>query len=295
MKTNEIQIRDPFVYVENGLYYLYGTTDYDVWNAPGVGFDCYTGTDLENWTLIGNVFDKPAGYWGKKNFWAPEMHAYKGKYYLFASFKDNGVCRGAAILKADSPAGPFRPWSDGAVTPRDWECLDGTLFVENGTPYIVFCHEWVQVGNGEICIMPLTDDLSAPAGAPQTLFTAKEAKWAKEIHSSSGKAGYVTDGPNMHRCADGTLLMLWSTVSPWGYAIGYARSTTGTITGPWIQSDTPLFSKDGGHGMIFTDLKGRKILTIHSPNLSPNERAIFLELSDENGQLKLKRSFPDSK
>lgn len=38
-------------------------------------------------------------------------------------------CRGTQILRADKPEGPFVPLSDGPVTPADWECLDGTLYV----------------------------------------------------------------------------------------------------------------------------------------------------------------------
>ena len=51
---------------------------------------------------------------------------------MFASFKAAGVCRGTQILVADHPKGPFVPHSDGPVTPRDWECLDGTLYVDPG-------------------------------------------------------------------------------------------------------------------------------------------------------------------
>ena len=141
MNRQEIQIRDPFVYVEAGKYYLYGSTDRDIWRGEGQGFCCYVSKDLEQFEPKGNVFDKPRGYWGKMNFWAPEMHVYQGKYFLFASFKAEGVCRGTAVLKADSPLGPFRPWSERALTPTDWECLDGTLYVENNIPYLVFCHE----------------------------------------------------------------------------------------------------------------------------------------------------------
>lgn len=287
MKTSEIQIRDPFVYVENGTYYLYGSTDKNVWTGKGTGFDCYTGTDLENWTPHGNILDRPEGFWGVYNFWAPEMHAYKGKYYLFASFLGENTKRGTVILKADSPLGPFRPWSWSAVTPADWMSLDGTLYVEDSKPYIVFCHEWVQTKDGEMCFMPLTEDLSAPAGEPGLLFRASQCPWAANITGDPSNPGYVTDGPNMYRMKDGTLLMLWSTGSPNGYAIGCARSASGSIIGPWSIDPEPLFDKDGGHGMIFRGLDGILRLTIHTPNNSPEERAVFLEIAEENGKLKI--------
>lgn len=86
----------------------------------------------------------------------PERKRYKDKFDMFASFKAKGVCRGTQILIADEPAGPYRFHSDGPVTPREWECLDGTLYFDKkDKPWMVFCHEWLQVGDGEICAMPL--------------------------------------------------------------------------------------------------------------------------------------------
>ena len=285
MKTNEIQIRDPFILTHDGYYYLYGTTDKNAWTG-GSGFEAYKGTDLENWESLGNVFDRPQGYWGKVNFWAPEVHEYKGKFFMFASFKDEDVCRGTAVLKADCPEGPFRPWSERALTPKQWECLDGTLYVENGTPYLVFCHEWVQVGDGEILAMPLTDDLSAPAGEPVLLFHASDAKgWIRSMSDRGWEKAYVTDGPNLYRTQDGILYLLWSSFCETGYAISAARSESGSVLGPWTQEETPMFGKDGGHGMIFTAFDGQKYLTIHTPNTTPLERAIFVPVTESDGKL----------
>ena len=80
MKTNEIQIRGPFILTHNGYYYLYGTTGKDAWTG-GSGFEAYKGTDLENWEPLGNVFDRSQSYWGKVNFWAPEVYEYKGIHF----------------------------------------------------------------------------------------------------------------------------------------------------------------------------------------------------------------------
>ena len=40
-----------------------------------------------------------------------------------------------------------------AVTPDGWQSLDGTLYVDrSGKPWMVFCHEWLQVGDGQMAI-----------------------------------------------------------------------------------------------------------------------------------------------
>ena len=172
------------------------------------------------------------------------------------------------------------------MTPADWECLDGTLYVAaDGTPYLVFCHEWLQVKDGEMCAMPLTPDLTAAAGEPRVLFRASDAPWSK----GGGDNGdcYVTDGPWMHRCPDGRLLMLWSTGGYEGYAQGAAYPDNGEITGNWKPSPEPIFGKDGGHGMIFRGFDGILRLVLHTPNENPKERPVFLPISDEGGTIRL--------
>ena len=295
MKLSEINIRDPFVLLSEGIYYLYGTRGQNCWGADD-GIDCYTGTDLENWEGPFEVFHKPQGFWADRNYWAPECHCYQGAYYLFVSFKAEGVCRGTQILKADNPLGPFSLHSDGPVTPRSWECLDGTFYLsKEGKPYMVFCHEWVQIADGTVCMLPLTEDLMAAAGEPKVLFAASEAPWVRPVNASEknkkalgGREPFVTDGPFLHRCEDGTLLMIWASFAEGGYAEGCARSLSGEIEGPWVQEDAPLFGENGGHGMIFSDKEGRKYLTLHSPNTHLQERPVFYPVTEKDGRIAIR-------
>jgi len=286
LQNNDIHIRDPIVLplTAEKQYYLYGTTGPQSWTNFASGFDYYTSSDLQIWEGPFPAFRPPTNFWADRNFWAPEVHAYRGRYYLFASFKAEGVCRGTQILAADSPQGPFLPVSEGPVTPHDWECLDGTLFVDaHSQPWMVFCREWVQVGDGEICAVPLSDDLKSGVAQPSVLFRASEAPWAQEIVSKN-RRGYVTDGPWLHRLASGELIMLWSSFGAGGYTVGIARSASGEISGPWQQVAEPLYAGDGGHCMVFRTFDGQLRLAFHRPNQSPDERPQFIPLR-ENGAL----------
>lgn len=274
MKTNEIHIRDPFVLKDGGKYYMTGTIGATTWGGRPNGFDAWVSEDLENWEGPIPIFRPGPDFWADRQFWAAEMHVYNGAYYLFASFKSDDHARGTQIMKADNPLGPYELMTEFPVTPSDWECLDGTLYVENGVPYMVFCHEWLQVKDGEIHAMPLTADLKEAAGEPVLLFRASEAPWNKQEDEN-----HVTDGPFMYKTQNGKLLMLWSTHGYEGYAIGYAESEGG-ILGPWHQVKDPLFKKDGGHGMIFEGPDGKLLLSIHQPNNTPDERPLFLEITD---------------
>ncbi len=283
MKLSDIHVRDPFVLPvpAERRYYLYGTMGAYAWSESALGFDCFTSDDLQTWEDPFPVFRPPAGFWADRNFWAPEVHAYRGQYVMLASFKAKGICRGTQILTAESPRGPFRPVSAGPVTPPDWECLDGTLFVDmNGSPWMVFCHEWVQVGDGEICALSLNADLASAIGEPVMLFRASQAPWVRQI-DSKGRKGYVTDGPWLQRLPDGELLLLWSSFSADGYTIGIARSASGQLLGPWIQDTQPLYSGDGGHCMTFRDFDGYLWLSFHYPNKHPDERPKFAPLLED--------------
>lgn len=284
MKRCEIHIRDPFVLVFDDKYYMYGTRGATCWGKAD-GFDVYVSEDLEEWTGPHECFHNDGSFWADQNYWAPEVHVWHGAFYMFASFKNDQLCRGTAILRADSPMGPFVPHSDGRVTPSDWECLDGTFYVSReGKPYMVFCHEWVQVGDGEVHAIELTADLRAAAGEPKLLFRASDAKWSRLVHHSSGMDGYVTDGPFLWRTADGTLLCLWASFSEKGYTEAIAVSDNGEIDGCFHQ-ETPLFDDDGGHGMVFRALDGQLYMTLHAPNRYREERPHFHPIQEENGLL----------
>lgn len=284
MKRSDINIRDPFVLVKDGKYYLYGTRGATCWGEAS-GFDVYVGTDLENWDGPFVCFENDGSFWADRNYWAPEVHFYKGAYYMFASFKNASVCRGTAILKADTPMGPFVPHSDGCITPKDWECLDGTFYVDkHGMPYMVFCHEWVQAGDGEINAIRLSEDLTRPEGEPKLLFHASDAEWCRVIHHSSGVSGCVTDGPFMWRLKDGSLICLWASFSEGGYTEAVAKSDNGEIDGVFTQAE-PLFMDDGGHGMVFEGLDGQLYLTLHSPNTHFEERPYFHPIRETGGRL----------
>jgi len=287
-KLNEIQIRDPFVVNDDGTYYLFGSTDPDIWKSDGIGFDVYRAADdgLQNWVGPIAAFRPDSDFYARKNFWAPEVYRVGDDWFLFATFKPNELRRGTAILKSASGSiiGPYIPWSDGPVTPPEWEALDGTLYIDDdGAPWMVFCHEWQQIGDGTIEAMRLTPDLKAAASEPTTLFRASRGPWSAPLKGRA-PGSYVTDGPFLYRDSRGYLKCLWSTFNAEGkYAIGEAVSvlpdgSAGGILGPWQQAPAPLFSADGGHGMLFTAPGGQLCLAVHSPNKTPLERAWFLEV-----------------
>jgi GH43 family beta-xylosidase len=284
MHITDIRIRDPFVLPDpkTGLYYLIASRGNRQRDAKG--WEIYVSTDLRRWRKPVTVYEPAADHWGQLDFWAPELHEYKGRFYLFGTIRGEKVPRGTQVLVADAPLGPYRPLGPRPQTPKDWVCLDGTLWIEGGQPWMVFCHEWVQIGDGTICAMPLAPDLSKATGEPVELFKASSATWVRPI----GEGKYVTDAPCLCRTKAGTLLMLWSSFCKTGYAVGIARSESGKITGPWKHDDKPLFTADGGHPMLFRTFEGQLTMLIHQPNGGDKERAKFLPVEEKDGTLVLR-------
>ena len=271
-------LRDPAVILVDGVYYTYGTR-----------WICYRNTsgDLDGeWEDLGVVANIPED--AETNYWAPEVHIYNGKYYMFTTYKSKSTGhRGCVIMRSDRPEGPFEMITDGHITPKDWDSIDGTFYIdEEGQPWMVFVHEWTSMedGVGRMAAAKLSDDLTRFISEPIELFKATDPTWA---------AAKITDGCWMYKCSTGELLMLWSNSDAHGYCVGIARSDNGKIDGKWTQDDQVLYSGsmgqyDGGHGMIFVSDRGQMYLSIHSPNSSSagrSETPVFIEIVERDGTL----------
>ena len=282
MKLDEMHIRDPYILPFDGKYYLYFQPGKYAWHGCE-GFCVSVSEDLDNWSAPQPCFTPPDGFWATDNYWAPEVHLYRDRFYMFASFIAKGHMRAVQILASDSPEGPFEVHSC-PITPNSWMSLDGTFYLEDGIPYMVFCHEWKQTYDGEICLLELSEDLKYPVGEPKRLFKASESGWARDI------GGYVTDGPFLHKTADGKLLMTWSSDHNGKYSVGVAKSVNGKIGGKWEHCSKVLSGIDGGHGMIFRSFDGQLYFTMHAPNKpfgSERPRIIPIKETEEEPYLAL--------
>ena len=303
VRLADVRMRDACVLADGATKTYYIVSSTRVQGAPAVR--AYTSRDLVTWEGPHVIFQTPPNLWGAgvniKGIWAPELHAYKGKFYLFLTFDTDSllpeqwrdwmprVRRGSQVLVADSPLGPFKPFTNRSTLPTDMMTLDATLWVEDGVPYMVYAHEWVQITDGTVEMVRLKDDLSGTVGEPARLFAGSDAPWGRK---SPRWGCWVTDGPYLYRSKTGRLLMIWSSFGEGGYTVGVARSTTGKLRGPWEQQAEPLFAEDGGHGMLFKRFDGGLMLALHQPNKTGSERERLFELEDSGETLRIKAPFP---
>lgn len=289
------KLRDPFILRANDTYYAYGTgvNNDNTWtNTTYACYKAVDGTLDGKWELIDGIYECPSD--SVSNYWAPEVHKYGDYYYLIATYRSASTAhKGVTIMRSASPEGTFKEITCGHVTPKEWDCIDGTLYIDRkGEPWLVFVHEWTCTddGVGRMAAMRLSDDLTHAVSKPIELFRADEPDWAC--------GNRVTDGCFMQRLGNGKLVMLWSNFCDDGYCEGIAESDNGEIDGKWLHHSELLYKKgihgeyDGGHGMIFSDYDGNEYLCLHSPNTPTKEREevpMILPVSEESGKLILKK------
>ncbi len=293
MRREDVNIRDPFVLLHDGTYYLYGTRSESCWDEMD-GFDCYVSSDLEEFEGPVEIFHRPSGFFANRFYWAPECYARGGQFYLVTTLGADDVKKGIYVLKADAPTGPFVPAGQ-RLTPDEWTSIDGTLYFEDGVPYLVYSHSFEDGGEalrGDYCVQQLSGDLTRAVTEPKVLFSPADTAWAKPFPFAKQEFGidgdcYFSDGPCLRKLEDGRLYMILSSWSTRGYAVGVAVSDSGKIAGPWRQQEAPLYPENGGHGMFFEDKEGQLLFTLHTPNDKYMERPVFYRIGLSDGQLVL--------
>ena len=292
LKRQDIRVRDPYILYEDGCYYMYATSGERT-------FSYYYSRDLEEWEEGGIAFEIPEDFWAYKDVWAGEVHKYRGRFYLFVSLLGKNGLRGTQVAVSDTPRGRFVPLIDRAVTPLDQSCIDGTLYVHEGKPYILYSHDWpdnydesIEAYVGEIWAAELDCDLRSIVGQPQRLFRSDEVPISKQtphhiVMNGQKTMRYGSDAPFVQKMSDGKLFLTWSPYLNGNYVVLGAVSESGEVLGKWKHLESPLFDQNGGHAMFFDDALGRRLMCIHAPEAHLQERAHLFFAEEKEGKMVL--------
>ena len=303
---SELSMSDPFIYPnpETQTYYLTSS-----------GGRMWKSQDLNTWTGPYEIADLSGTWCQDAGFAAAaEIHKIGDYYYYAATYSDHGEIIQAIpgrynvphnqtyILRSDKVEGPYtsfavEPGYD--YQPYEWDCIDGTLYEEDGHIYMIFVHEWTQLIDGTMDYIELSQDLTHTISErPVTMFRASAAPFCREMNSI-GEAtfglkmpGWVTDGPQMFRTQTGKLGMLWSTWGDERYLQGICYSASGTIAGPWIQEKEAFLANNSGHGMLFRQFDGTlRYIVHHSEGNGPRKPQLW-EVDDSGDKLVLGKQIP---
>ena len=291
IKRIDLRIRDPYIVAKDGKYYLYKSLNLEKPERVVV----HVSEDLENWSEEKTVYTFPEDSWKDAEIWAPEVHEYLGKFYIFLSIKGKNGLRGTEISVSDTPDGIFTPIANRPATPLDKSCIDGTLFVDGDTPYIIYSRDWPNnfikekgVYVGQIWGQELSKDLTTPVGEPFLMFESNECPYSLErpatgIWEDKPMVRYGSDAPFINRLSNGKLFLTWSPYPNNNYVI--LGAVADGIKGKWKHIDKPLYDNNGGHAMFFTTFDGKRKVCMHQPEAWMKERALILDVIEKDGEL----------
>jgi hypothetical protein len=307
-KLSDIPARDAAILADadSRTYYLYVNGDAGHTNPDLDDVLVYSSRDLIDWHGPSTAFRIPDQTWANPAQGArhPGVYAYRGGYYLLVTLANSemtiarppeswrvNTMQGTQIFASDFPQGPFAPMPDSTDrphTPPDYVALGGTLYFEGDLAYLVYIHDWTQVVDATVEAVRLKADLSAAVGEAMHLFKASDDPWL-QLQTAAAKEPryYPAGGPLLYRTANGSLLLIWTSMQSGKPAIILARSVTGKLRGPWQQ--TGSLSADGSEpGTLFRAFDGRLLMIVHRPAAGGTASAGLLELEDAGDTLQLK-------
>ncbi|RAI94781.1 glycoside hydrolase family 43 protein [Algoriphagus yeomjeoni] len=289
-EKSPILLADPTIFYHEGTYYLYGTSG----NDKNMGFEVYVSKNLKSWKRS----DKNDGYalkkgesYGDIGFWAPQVFAYEGKFYMAYTANEH-----IAIATSDSPLGPFTQKEK-----KDLEApvkqIDPYIFIDDdGKKYMY--HVRLTEGN-RLFVAEMEDDFSGIKAETLTYCFHAEEPW----ENTQNVDWTISEGPAIIK-HEGLYYFIYSANdfrNP-DYAVGYAVSES--PMGPWTKSPSnPIFDKTdagingSGHGDYFVDAKGKLRYVLHTHNsdekVSPRKTGVieleFVKNGNEADLLEVKK------
>ena len=173
-----VPLPDPHVYYEDGVYYIYGTTD----RTGAQSFDCFTTTDFVTFEHYMDIYrpntSTNKSQWEGNVLFAPEMYKFNDEYYFYYSNVKKGTGeRYLHVVKGESPLGPFEQIKqedangkmvDGSLEPvfklpqGYVNALDTTVFVDDDNQMYMYYVISTDTQHIEGCKMldPITCDWS---------------------------------------------------------------------------------------------------------------------------------------
>jgi len=296
----QVEVHDPVMTREGDTYYVFST-------GPGITY--YASEDLENWRLVGRVFEHEPS-WARRvapgfrgHLWAPDIYRKDGRFYLYYSvsaFGKNTSGIGVTVNETLDPSSPEYRWVDQgmilqSVPNRDhWNAIDPAIVEDDdGNAWMSFGSFWEGIK-----LVRLEPDLVRLAEPQEWYSLAKRSgdPMAPDADPGIGaiEAPYIfrKDGwyylfVSFDKCCRGM-------DSTYKIMVGRSRS----VTGPYLdRTGKPMLEGGGtlvlggnenwvalGHNAAYT-FDGKDYLVFHAYETADNalQKLRILPLSWEDG------------
>jgi beta-xylosidase len=298
-----IDIADPTIIRNEGMYWLYGTSARD-------GFRAWSSSDLINWEPRGRAFRRERDSWAETFFWAPCVIERRGTFYMYYSARGkvpNGDHLRICVATSNSPAGPFKDLK-APLLEMGKSVIDGDVFIDDdGRAYLYYAldnSENVYVDpatkkerhQSHLYVVELGEDLVSIKGSP-TFCTRPDQPWEGDT---------VNEGPLVLKHGS-TYILMYSAHAFFEpeYCVGYA--TAKSPLGPWTKApENPILKRTAdisgpGHHCVIASPDGKELFCVyhvHKNKIPGGNRQLAIDrmtITDEpDGSVKVKILGPTS-
>lgn len=198
---------DPFILRHGEEYFAYGTGEGLAVTDTGErrAFAILRSPDLARWQPAGAALQLDAPGADLRDYWAPEVAAEAGRFFLYSSSAPAGrdELHRLHVAVAEQPTGPFV--DAGRVLPEDEGfCIDAHPFRDprTGRWYLFFAKDFFEerAGTG-LAVVPLTADMLRAAEPSRTVLRAN-ADWQiyerhRPLYGRQWAAWHTVEGPSV--------------------------------------------------------------------------------------------------
>ena len=257
---------DPFILTEGGWFYFMAT--------HGDRLAIRRTRDLARLGTAEEtvVWRPPATGANAVSIWAPELHRFDGKWFIYytaaASGHDDDAHRGVFVLENDGPDPLAGRWIDRGQVDTALPGIDGTAFEARGRRWFVYSA--YDGPDSVLMIAPLATPWSL--AAPAVTIARPDRSWERQ----GGRQ--IVEGPAFLQGPAGDLFLAYSASACWSddYALGLLRLRVGAdpmIPANWTKSPRPVLAKAPGndvyapgHNAFFTARGGRQTWIVYHAN-----------------------------
>ena len=262
------RIGDPYVFTDNGKYYMTSTGD-------NVSFKLYSSADLVNWEYTSLLYTMAQdGSWAAGDFWQPQILKRGDTYYMYYCARDANDSRRIGLAVSDKIEGPYKDIKPEPLFDFGYAVIDPYVFIDDdGKMYMYYSRDVSEnVVNGvktsQIYVVPM-DDLETISATEGSLVSTPELEWEKP-----GGGYQWNEGPDMLK-HDGKYYLFYSVnyFDSRAYSIGYSISDS--PTGPFVKQEKPVLTSEyeqisgTGNNSFFYSLDGSELFTAYHMHLDP--------------------------
>lgn len=245
--AGDLRTHDPALVagVDGEPWYVFSTGDRAVDDGA---IQVRTSPDGREWTAIEPVWDEAPAWVADvvpdvENFWAPEVYAHDGTYYLYYSASTFGSNRSAIGLMTATtldPADPAHGWTDRGEVIRsepgrdDWNAIDpGIVEDADGVPWMAFGSFW---GGIQMVRLEWPSGLLADPDAEPVAIASRG------VPPNAIEAPYLVRRDGWYYLFVSKDLCCRGAGSTYNIVVGRSRD----VTGPFVDADGRSMLEDGG-------------------------------------------------